>query len=68
MRSKVFFRVLSLVSVVFGIFLMLTSQVRILGSAVGVTEISSFKSISFGIIFIVLGLVLFGLDRKRKVE
>jgi len=54
-----FYNVLSIISISFGLFLLASSQFTMLGAIIGIEEISSFTRVSFGVVFLMLGVALF---------
>jgi len=57
--KKIYFRILNLVALVFGITLLLSSKMNITGAVVGVKDISFSLSSIWGVIFILVAVLLF---------
>jgi len=67
MALKTFYKVLSILSVVFGIALFFeASNVKILGSVIDTSNITNSTNIGFAMFFLVAGIVLFIAQKKDK--
>jgi len=67
MALKRFYQILSILSALFGIFLMLYPKIKILGAVTGLSNIPANVNIGFGIFFLIAGIALFTtqyLDKK----
>ena len=59
MNMAIFYKALSIISIAFGLFLLASSQFTMLGAIIGINGISSFTCVSFGVVFLMLGVSLF---------
>jgi len=68
--KKKYFRFLSLAFFLVGIFFLINSKIDITGAVVGVSNISSWISSIFGIVFILVSMMLFvsGKSLEERVE
>lgn len=57
-KSKIFKKILGVILFLFGIFLLVNSELNITGAIVGVSELMLFANSVFGIIFIIFGIIL----------
>ena len=66
MALKRFYQVLSIISAVFGIYLILGNKIKILGNIIGISNISPGINLGFGIFFFIAGLTLFAVQYIDK--
>mgnify|MGYP001561337880 CR=1 FL=1 len=67
-KSKIFYKTLSIISLLFGILLILTKQVNIVGAVINPNNISYEITAGFGLFFIAFGIALFVVQRfNRKI-
>ncbi len=65
MRAKIFFKTLSIVSIVLGILLVVNSGIPMLGAVVGFEDISLATNLGFGVFFLVAGCLLFFIEKRE---
>ncbi len=56
---KIFYKTLSILSIILGIVLFINSQTSLIGATIGLKEISSYVSVLWGAFFILSGFALF---------
>ena len=66
MKLKPFYKWLSIISMVFGVVLIFSTQVPIVGSVIGNNTFSTNSGMLWAIFFIVTGAALFYTQRKDK--
>lgn len=65
-KLKRFYKILSLVSMVLGAVILISSQNTILGNVIGTSKISDLTALGFGSFFLIAGIALFIVQRKDK--
>ncbi|MBI2047387.1 hypothetical protein HYT26_04480 [Candidatus Pacearchaeota archaeon] len=65
MIKKRVYRILSLILLFSGVFLMLNSQIRTIGAVIGISAVSSKVSFIAGLVFISISLILFIATQRR---
>ena len=65
MMKKRVYRILSLILLFSGVFLMLNSQIRTIGAVIGISALPSKISFSLGLVFISISLILFIATQRR---
>ncbi|MBS3092941.1 hypothetical protein J4466_06010 [Candidatus Pacearchaeota archaeon] len=64
--SRIFYRVLSSLSIILGILLILSIQISALGAVIGLGNNSTSLNLSFGFFFLVCGIVLLIMELKQN--
>jgi len=59
-------RIIGVFLLAIGLFLLLNSQVNILGAVVGISEINLILSLVFGLVFIIIGVFLMFITHRRE--
>ncbi|MEM3122106.1 MAG: hypothetical protein QXH60_01545 [Candidatus Pacearchaeota archaeon] len=65
MVIKLFYKSLSILSILFGIILIINSRVRIIGRVINDVVLTTDASIMWGVFFLVTGALLFYLEIKN---
>ena len=66
---KKFYQVLSILSVIFGLFLLASMKMKNFGAVIGLSNLSVKLNLGFGLFFAICGIVLFLIqiaDKKLK--
>lgn len=65
-KIKIFYTILSCLSLVFGALVLGSTKIDILGDAIRTSQIPLSTNISFGVFFIVMGVILLALQFVGK--
>ena len=66
MKIKLFYKILSLFSMVFGTILLVNSQLSTVGAVIGIGNIAASASTGWGVFFLITGISLFYAQSKEK--
>ena len=66
MALKRFYQILSILSALFGVFLILYPKIKVLGAVTGLSNVPPNINLGFGIFFLISGIALFAVQYLDK--